>query len=410
MKLVKYLDGYSKAGNYGGRIRSDCEVILEKSMSGGIQIQLTSKVKTMYGPSIEQLAEEVVRHFGFEHLHITIHDAGALPFVISARIEAAIRQLIETRVEYLPQERDEKVESTAKDKFRFSRLYLPGNTPSLMLNAGVHKPNGLILDLEDAVAVERKPAARILVRNALRVLDFFGAEKMVRINQVPLGLCDLEFVVPHGVQLILVPKCESAEQIKQVNQKILEIRENDSDQGDIWLMPIVESALGIVKAFEIASAASNVVALAIGLEDYTADMGCRRTVEGSESFYARSVVVNACKAAGIQAIDSVFSDVGDHVGLAATVKRSKAMGYDGMGCIHPRQIEIIHKSFAPEPDEIRRAQEVVMAFEDATQRGLGVVSLGTKMIDPPVVKRAERTVRLATELNLISSNWRNENE
>jgi citrate lyase subunit beta/citryl-CoA lyase len=121
-------------------------------------------------------------------------------------------------------------------------------------------------------------------------------------------------------------------------------------------------------------------------------------------------VVNACKAAGIQAIDSVFSDVGDHVGLAATVKRSKAMGYDGMGCIHPRQIEIIHKSFAPEPDEIRRAQEVVMAFEDATQRGLGVVSLGTKMIDPPVVKRAERTVRLATELNLISSNWRNENE
>ena len=171
-------------------------------------------------------------------------------------------------------------------------------------------------------------------------------------------------------------------------------------------MPIIESALGIEKAFEIASSSENIVAMAIGLEDYTADIGTRRTKESIESFYARTRLVNACKAAGIQPIDSVFSDVGDTEGLRENVRISKSLGFEGMGCIHPRQIKVIHENYAPEPDEIEKAKKVVNAFIEAEEKGLGVVSLGTKMIDPPVVKRAQRTIDLALKLGLISEDWR----
>jgi len=170
-------------------------------------------------------------------------------------------------------------------------------------------------------------------------------------------------------------------------------------------MPIIESAMGVIKAYEIASAADNIVAMAIGLEDYTADIGTRRTDEGTESFFARSMVVNACRAAGIQPIDSVFSDVSDMEALARNVQKSKALGFDGMGCIHPRQIAVIHKNFAPDEAEIQKAQRIVDAFIKATEKGLGVVSLGSKMIDPPVVKRAETTLNLAISLGMISPDW-----
>lgn len=407
---MEYKESFAQCGNYGGRIRSDCEVLLEKASSGGVQIKLISKVKAMYGESIESLIQSVMQFYGIEHIHVTMNDAGALPFVQTARLEAAIKRLMDTSGEFLIEPKVDYLAESQKDRFRFSRLYLPGNTPSLMLNAGVHHPNGLILDLEDAVAVDKKYETRFLVRNALRALDFLGAEKMVRINQVPQGLEDLDYIVPHGVQLILVPKCEDPGQIKEVNTRIAKIQEEVKQTRKIWLMPIIESALGVVKAYDIASAADNVVAMAIGLEDYTADMGCKRTVEGNESFYARSALVNACKAARIQAIDSVFSDVGDPIGLAQTVKRAKSMGFDGMGCIHPRQIKVIHDSFAPDSEEISRATKIVLAFEEATRKGLGVVSLGTKMIDPPVVKRAEKTVNLALQLGLLTEDWRHENE
>ena len=153
-------------------------------------------------------------------------------------------------------------------------------------------------------------------------------------------------------------------------------------------MPIIESCLGVLRAEEMASAASNVVALTIGLEDYTADLGVKRTYEAAESFYARSHLVNVCKAHGIQAIDSVFSDVSDMDALADNVARSKAIGFEGMGCIHPRQVPVVHENFAPDSKEIDKAKKIVLAFNDAMARGLGVVALGSKMIDPPVVERA----------------------
>ena len=408
--MKKQKNNIASTGNKGTRVRSDCFVTLEIRKDGGLQIDIKSKVDALFGKQIRKLAIRILEFFEIKNAVLQIEDTGALLFVLAARIEAAIKKLIDTDKEYIVELIPENKYQTGKERFRFSRLYLPGNTPSLMINAGIHKPNGIILDLEDAVAPDKKFEARFVVRNALRQCNFYGAERMVRINQIPKGLDDLDYIVPHNVNLVLIPKCESADQIRQVNEKIEAIKKEKNIKGNIWLMPIIESALGVIKAYEIASAANNVVSVAIGLEDYTADLGTKRTNEGTESFFARSMVVTAARAAGIQPIDSVFSDISDMEALKQNVLKSKALGFDGMGCIHPRQIKVIHDNFAPDEAEIEKAKKIVNAFIEATEKGLGVVSLGSKMIDPPVVKRAQKTINLAVSVGKLNKNWREEME
>ena len=393
-------------GNKGKGIRSDCFVTFELTEQGGIQLKIESKVAVMYGNDIRKKAMEILDFFGIVNAMVLIEDSGALPLVIAARLEAAIKKVVRTDKSWLMPMLPENTYQTARDRNRFSRLYLPGNSPSLMINAGIHKPDGIILDLEDAVAPDKKDEARFLVRNALRSIDFYGAERMVRINQGDRGIADLDYIIPHNVNLILLPKCETPEQVIRVNDKIVMIQKAHGTDNPVWIMPIIESALGVINAYAIASSAPKIVSVAIGLEDYTADLGTRRTNEGTESFFARSMVVNAARAAGIQPIDSVFSDVGDMEALRQNVLRSKALGFDGMGCIHPRQINVIHETFAPTADEIGKAKKIVFAFHKATEQGLGVVSLGTKMIDPPVVKRALNTIELAVKMNKLEKNWR----
>jgi len=394
------------AGNKGKGVRSDCFVTFEPTHGGGIHLEVNSKVAVMYGDDIRRQALDILDHFKVQNANISIEDTGALPFVIAARLEAAICKAMNCEVPYLMPLLEANRYETSRDRNRFSRLYLPGNNPTLMVNAGIHHPDGIILDLEDAVAPDKKDEARYIVRNALRSVDFYGAERMVRINQGERGLTDLEFLVPHHVNLILLPKCEDAEQIRAVNRKIDEIRSGHKVSYPVWIMPIIESAMGVLNALPIATAAGNVVSLAIGLEDYTADLGTRRTLEGTDSFFARSMVVNAARAAGIQPIDSVFSDVADMDGLRENVLRSKNLGFDGMGCIHPRQIRVIHEAFAPSPEEIEKAMKIVNAFHKAEEQGLGVVALGSKMIDAPVVKRAINTINVAIRMNKLDLNWR----
>jgi citrate lyase subunit beta/citryl-CoA lyase len=270
-----------------------------------------------------------------------------------------------------------------------------------MVNAGLHGPDGVILDLEDSVHPREKGAARLLVRNALRCVDFGGAERMVRINQGDLGMEDLDAVIPEAPGLVLIPKAETADQVVAVAERISRIKASAGSGGETWLMPIVESALGVENAFAIASAHATVAALTIGLEDFTADMGVVKTRDGAESQWARSRIVNAAKAACVQAIDSVFSDVADEEGLLAWGARSRNMGFEGMGCIHPRQIRVIHRAFAPSEAELAKALGIVRAFDEAERKGLGVVSLGTKMIDRPVVLRARQLVDRAREAGLV---------
>jgi citrate lyase subunit beta / citryl-CoA lyase len=395
-------------GNSGPKVRSDCEIFLELKTKGGVSIDLVSKVKVLYGESIKKLVSEILKYFGITDAKVKISDSGALPFVIAARLESAVKELTDTDLDYLPEFLEENIYDSSRDRFRFSRLYLPGNSPGLMINAGLHSADGIILDLEDSVSPARKDEARILVRNALRQINFCGAERMVRINQGLRGLKDLQYVIPHNVNLVLIPKCENAENVKQVENEISAIKSKLNLKNHVFLMPIIESALGIENSYEIARSSENVVALAIGLEDFTADLGVPRTVEGNESFYARTRLVNAAKAAGIQPIDSVFSDVSDMEALKQTVLTSKALGFEGMGCIHPRQIPVIRRGFAPDETEIEKSKNIMKASEAARLDGLGVVALGSKMIDHPVVARAQKTIDLAIRLGLLSEKWADE--
>ena len=388
----------AEAGHWGKDVRSDVHVALEPRGSGGLDIQLESRVKPYYGDSILAEARHVLESLGVKNARVTIRDEGALPFVIAARIETAVKRAGLARLlKFLP-ERLPLRDPSHRDRLRRSRLYLPGTEPKYFINASLYGPDAIILDLEDSVHHAEKDAARILVRNTLRAVDFGGSERMVRINQLPLGLEDLAEIVPEAPDLILIPKTEAAEQVGEVERMISELKSRHEINRPMWLMPILESALGIENAPAIAMASKNVVALTIGLEDYTADLGVAKTSEGRESLYARSRLVNAAKAAGIQAIDSVFGDVGDMDGLRRWGQNSRGMGFEGMGCIHPSQIEVIHEAFAPTQAEIDKALKIVAAFEDAQQRGLGVVSLGSKMIDPPVVQRALKLVARAKQM------------
>ena len=390
------------AGNCGPEVRSDLQVSIEPRERGGLDVDLSSRVEAYYGDSIRRQAEEVLEALGLRHARIEIRDEGALPFVIAARIEAAARRAgLGQGTRVLP-DRLPIPEASPRDRLRRSRLYVPGSEPKYFINAPLHGSDGIILDLEDSVHPSNKDTARLLVRNALRSVDFLDCERMVRINQLPLGIEDLEEIIPESPDLILIPKVEAAEQVIDADHHIAEIKSNYGITRPTWLMPILESALGIENAFAIARANENIVALTVGLEDYTADLGVVKTSIGSESLYARQRLVNAAHAAGVQAIDSVFGDVGDMEGLRLWALNSRAMGFEGMGCVHPSQVPIIHDAFAPSTAEVERARRIVAAYDEAQEKGVGVVSLGSKMIDPPVVQRALKLMTRSKSMGKVS--------
>lgn len=370
------------------------DLIVELAPSSGpSEIQLESSVATFYGSRIREVVRQTLAALGRESgAVLSIRDRGALDWVIQARVEAAVHLAFpeESGREALPALLEGASFDVPRDRMRRSRLYLPGDQPDLMINAGLFHPDGVILDLEDAVAPPQKLAARYLVRNALRAVDFGRAERMVRINQLPRGLEDLPAVVAQPVHTILVPKAERAADVIAVAARIRELTERA-----IWLMPILESALGIENAYAIAAADESVAALAFGAEDFTRDIGAARTDEGRESFVARSKVVLAARAAGVQPIDTVYSDVGNEAGLVAATREAIGLGFDGKGCIHPRQVRTIHEAFRPSDKEVAYAVKVRRAMAEAERRGDGVISIGSKMIDPPVVARALRVLKLA---------------
>ncbi len=387
--------------------KSDFYVEYAPNDSNKISIDINSKNNFLFGSKINDLCLQVCKDLNIVGGNFLINDTGGQYFTLQARIEATVKSAWPNiKSESLPEFKKHSNYKSKKDRFRRSRLYIPGNQAKLMLNAGIHKPDGIILDLEDSVSQSEKHSARLIVRNALRYLNFFNAERMVRINQGKLGLTDLESIIPHNVHLILIPKVEDASELIKIDKKIQNISQRCGRKEPVYLMPIIESASGILNVFKIANASKNNAAIAIGLEDYTADIGVERTNEGKESLFARSQLINAARSANIQAIDTVFSDVADEISLRKSVKEAKKMGFDGKGCIHPRQIKPIHEEFAPSTNQIEKAKNIVLAFDEAKKRGLGVVSLGSKMIDPPVVKRAQKTIEIAISMNILSKSWK----
>ncbi len=390
-----------EVGHAGTEIRSDLYVRIAPRDRGGVEVRLESRVQAYYGESIRRQTEEVLEELGVRHAAVEIRDEGSLPFTIAARLEAAVRRAGLGEGTRILLAQIPLPAPSSRERLRRSRLYLPGSEPKYFINASLHGADAIILDLEDSVHPSEKDSARILVRNALRAVDFGRCERMVRINQLPLGLEDLIEIVPESPDLILIPKVETAAQIADVSSRIEAVKADYGSTRSIWLMPILESALGIENAFAIAKANDKIVALTIGLEDYTADLGVVKSSTGAESLYARQRIVNAARAAGVQAIDSVFGDVADLDGLQTWGIHSRALGFEGMGCVHPSQISVIHEAFAPTCTELERAKKVVAAYDDAELKGLGVVSLGSKMIDAPVVQRALRLIARAKAMGMM---------
>jgi len=383
------------AGPTAEKIRSDLVGRYEPGDTP-LDVTVTSKVGYLYGEAIEGAARRVAGDLGVATGTLTVEDYGALEWVILARVEACLRRAGFEGPPVLPAPAPGHDTPRVRRRLRRSRLYVPGSGPKLMLSAGLYGADGIILDLEDSVAPAEKDAARLLVRNALLAMDWGTSERMVRINQGETGMADLEAIAPHNVHTLLLPKVERPEDVTAVAARLQELVDDPP-----FLMPILESPLGIRNAYEIAAADPLVVALTLGLEDLSAELGAPRTPEAWESFLARQTTVYAARAAGVDPIASVFSDIRDEAGLEAYVRREKGLGFEGIGCIHPGQIPVVHRAMAPGEAELEKALRIVRAAREAEARGLGAVAVGSKMVDPPVVAQAQRTVELAVTAGMI---------
>lgn len=281
------------------------------------------------------------------------------------------------------------------ERLRRSRIYLPGNRPRMIQKGPVLGADAVILDLEDSVSPEQKDSARILVNRAIRMIDFGNSEVMVRINPINHGgLVDLAAILPAVPDAVVVPKCEGKSDVLAVENAIKEA----GCAKPISILPMIETARGILNAYEVASASPMVDAITFGGEDFTQDIGATRTKGGKEIFWGRSMVVIAAKAAGVQALDTVFSDLSDEEGLRRDTIEIREMGFDGRAAVHPSQIETIHECFAPTDKEMAYAVNVIAAAEKAKDEGRGVAVVNGKMIDKPIIQRAEKLIRYAERL------------
>jgi len=291
-----------------------------------------------------------------------------------------------------------------KKRLRRTALYVPGNDPAMIQNAGIFGSDSIVLDLEDAVSVNEKDSARFLVRNALSNINYGNTEVIVRINSLstPYGREDLEVIGrahPDGIRL---PKAESVQDVEEVDGILTRIeKEEGFKEGSIKIMPIIESAKGLFNVFEIVKASKRVAVINFGAEDYTADIGAERTKEGKELFDIRARILLAARVAGIDVQDSVFAYVHDIEGLIKETKFIKQLGFDGKSVIHPAQIKPVHQVFTPTEEEIKNARRIISAIEEAKKRRSGVVSLDGRMVDAPVVAKAQRVLKYAQVTGLI---------
>lgn len=286
---------------------------------------------------------------------------------------------------------------------RRSMLFLPGNTPNIIINGEILGADAVILDLEDAVAPTEKDSARILVRNAIQLMGFGKCEVIVRINSTDTDfwMKDLDAIIPVKPNLIMPPKIGCAEDVQRVDEYITKLEEKlGMEKNSVKLIPLIETALGVENAFSIASSTERVAAIFLGGEDLTADLHCKRTKEGNEIGYARSRMVMAARAAGVDVYDTPFTDVNDDEGIYTDSRYAKSLGFTGKASISPRHVKAINEVFSPTMQEIDYAYEVMEAIRIGKAQGKGAVALRGKMIDAPIVARAQQTIDMAEELGL----------
>ncbi|WP_055668535.1 HpcH/HpaI aldolase/citrate lyase family protein [Desnuesiella massiliensis] len=286
---------------------------------------------------------------------------------------------------------------------RRTMLFMPGNNPGMLQNAAIMGADSIILDLEDAVSLTEKDSARILVREAIKNIDYSEVEVVVRINPLDteFGPEDIDTIARVKPDTIMVPKADESE-IRLADEILSKVeREEGFEEGSIKIIALIETAYGLENVYNVIKASSRVSGVLLGGEDLTADMGIKRTKEGEEIFYARNRVATACRASRIHAIDTPFTDTNDMEGLEKDTFKAKGLGMTGKSAINPRQIDVIHSVFAPTAAEIKHAQRVLQAMEEAKKEGKGVFSLDGKMVDAPIINRAKTTVQLAKLLGLV---------
>ena len=284
-----------------------------------------------------------------------------------------------------------------------SMLFIPGNTPNLLINGNCLGADMVIFDLEDAVSPDEKDSARVLVRNTLRYLDFSALGTIVRLNSVdtPYWKKDLDEILPLRPDMIMLPKSGTAEDIRTVDAYMSSLEKKQGlEENSVRLMPLIETALGVENAFAIASASARVQAIFLGAEDLTADLRCKRTKEGKEIEYARTRLVVAARAANVDVYDTPFTDVNDDEGIRVDAEHAKALGFTGKASISPRHVDVINEVFSPSQKDIDYAYEVMDAIRRAKEQGRGAIALHGKMIDAPIVNRAKQTIEAAEALGL----------
>ena len=282
-----------------------------------------------------------------------------------------------------------------------SMLFVPGNSPGMLLHADIHGADALIFDLEDAVASDQKDAARILVRNAIKAMRDKSCPLIVRMNPVNTIFADkdIEVIVALKPYAILAPKIDSAGMVQELSSKMAKVEiAHGLEVGSVKLITLLETALGIENAFSIASFDKRLCAVLLGAEDLTSDLRAKRSKPGLEIAYARGRVVSAARAANVDVYDTPFTDVFDDEGLIVDARLARELGFTGKASISPRHVRPINTIFSPSEEEIAYAEEVLAAIEDAEAAGRGAVSLRGKMIDKPVVDRARYVLEVARQL------------
>lgn len=292
-----------------------------------------------------------------------------------------------------------------QEKLRRTMMFVPGNNPGMIKDAYIYNCDCIMFDLEDSVSYAEKDAARSLVFHALTTIDYGDKELVVRVNALntSIGIDDLEAMVRARIDVIRLPKTETAQDIVFCEEQVERIeKEIGMPVGTTKLMAAIESAQGVLNAPAIAMASKRLIGIALGAEDYVTDLKTNRSPEGIELLFARSMILQAARSAGISALDTVFSDVNDEEGLIAEAKHIKQLGFDGKSVINPRQIQPVIDVFTPTLKEIQKAKAVMEAIAEANKRGSGVIALNGKMIDRPIVLRAERVISLAKAAKIIS--------
>ena len=288
-------------------------------------------------------------------------------------------------------------------------MFVPGNNPGMMADAHIYGPDSIMLDLEDSVTMTEKDTARLLVYNALKSVDYGDTEMVVRINPLntPYGKKDIEAVVKAGVHVIRMPKTETAEEVIEVEREIEKVERELGCVGRTKIMAAIESALGVVNAYAIATASPRMMGIALGAEDYCANLKTQRTPGGDERRLARETIVVAARAAGIDALDTVYSNLDDMETFRKEVEFIHTLGFDGKSIINPRQIEVVNEVFAPTQKAIEKARTIIAAIREAERKGSGVIAVNGKMVDRPVVIRAQRTIDLAIASGIIKKEEEN---